>query len=529
MIKNILSSVLLTVFAVSGLCAQTSTPPKLVISIVVDQLRDDYLQYFSPTFGERGFKRLMNEGLVYHHVDFGFPNITQATAVATLYTGAYPYYHGITADKRYNFETLKEESIIADEHYLGNFTSDRFSPVAMLASTVGDELKIASEGNSDVFTIAPDADEAILAAGHYADAAFWLDDYNGKWATTTFYKNVPWYIDRHNSNLKNANTDDKIWTPALASYNGFPYTKSSAPFRHTIKKNDGYQYLKIKQSPFINTEITNLAATFFEYADFGKRSYPDFLAITYYAGNYRFGIQSSEFSSWEIQDTYCRLDKEIERLLDLADKKAGLKNVLVILASTGYYDSHVTMPDGFKPAGLFYPDRCNALLNVYLMALYGQGNWVKSYYNEQIYLNRALIEDKGVDLDEILWKSASFLSRFSGVQEVTTAGQWFIDDIGRSAHFRRGMHRKNSGDLFIELQPGWIVEYEKAEKSSESTDYRRETTIMSPLFFFGNGIKHSNIHRKIKATEIAPSVSRILRIKQPDACKDAALEEIINN
>ena len=294
---------LLAVLTVTGVRAQQTTEqtPKLVISIVVDQLRGDYLQYFSPTFGEKGFKRLMNEGLAYHRVNFGFPNVGQASSIATIYTGTYPYFHGIVADKKMDFESLREVSILFDNAYLGNYTTDRFSPLALLSATVGDELKIETGGVSNVFAIAPNAEEAILSAGRYGDAAFWLDDYNGNWATTTYYKNIPWYIDRYNSSQAPASNPDRVWAPALVSYSGFPSSKDNISFKYTISKNDKDKFLKFKQTPFINTEITNLASVFFEYADFGKRNYPDFLAITYYAGDYKSNT-SNEFS-WEIQDT----------------------------------------------------------------------------------------------------------------------------------------------------------------------------------------------------------------------------------
>jgi len=501
--------------------------PKLVISIVVDQLRDDYLHYFAPTFGERGFRRLMSEGLVYHRVDYGYPNMSLSSSVATLYTGAYPYYHGITADKKYDFGTLKEEPVLVDEDFIGNYTTDRYSPLALQATTVCDELELASEGRSDIFSIAADPQAAILAAGRYADAAFWLDEVNGKWANTTFYRNVPWYIDRYNSARSLLEKEDMVWTPAIASYNNFPYSKSVAPFKHTISRNDGNRYIKMKQTPFINTEITNFASTFFEYADFGKRNNPDFLAITYYAGNYLKGMMPDDFG-WEIQDIYYRLDREIERLLDIAEQKVGLKNVLVVLSSTGYYDSVAELPLGFKTSGQFWPARCSALLNVYLMALYGQGNWVKGYYHEQIFLNRQAIDDAKLDYDDVVWKSARFLALFSGVQDVTTAGQWFIDDTGRAAETRRGMNRKTSGDIFIELQPGWEIKYEKPEdkRGIEETNYRRNSSIASPLIFWGNNLKHKQVYRKIEATEIAPTVAFILRIKTPNACKNNVLEEI---
>ncbi|GHT62030.1 alkaline phosphatase [Bacteroidia bacterium] len=521
---------LLAVLTVAGVRAQQTTEtPKLVISIVVDQLRGDYLQYFSPTFGEKGFKRLVNEGLVYHRVNFGFPNVGKASSIATIYTGTYPYFHGIVADKKKDFESLREVSILFDNTYLGNYTTDRFSPLALFSSTIGDELKIETGGVSDVYAIAPDAEEAILAAGKYGDAAFWLDDYNGNWATTTYYKNIPWYVDRYNQAQAPAKNPDRVWTPALVSYSGFPYSKDNLSFKYILSKNDKDKFLKLKQTPFINTEITNLAGVFFEYAEFGKRGYPDFLSLTYYAGDYK--SNNTKAFGWEIQDTYYRLDKEIEKLLDLADKKVGLKNVLVVLTSNGYYDYKVQSPETYKPEGettfgdsQFYPNRCTALLNMYLMAVYGSGEWVKGYYNEQIYLNKKLVEDKKVDWDEILHKSAGFISQFSGVQDVTTAGQWFVNDAGRAGDFRRGMHKKISGDLYIELQPGWTVVH---ENQANKSDYKQNNSALSPLFIWGLTIKKGDIFREIKATEIAPSLAFIMRIRPPNACKDAPLEEIM--
>jgi hypothetical protein len=513
---------LLAVLTVTGVRAQQTTEvPKLVISIVVDQLRGDYLQYFGHTFGERGFKRLINEGLVYHRVNFGFPNVGQASSIATIYTGTYPYFHGIVADKKIDFESLREVSILYDNTYLGNYTIDRFSPLALLSSTITDELKIETNGVSDVYAIAPDAGAAILSAGKYGDAAFWLDDYNGNWATTTYYKNIPWYVDRYNSTHAPANNPDRVWTPALVSYDGFPYSKDIVSFRHTISKNDKDKFLKFKQTPFINTEITNLASVFFDYADFGKRGYPDFLSITYYAGDYK-SNNSTEFG-WEIQDTYYHLDKEIEKLLDLADKKVGLKNVLVVLTSSGYYDYKVQTSEKYKSAGEFYPNRCTALLNMYLMAVYGSGNWVKGYYNEQIYLNKKLVEDQRVDWNEILRKSADFISQFSGVQDVTTSGQWYVDDAGRASAFRRGMHKKISGDLYIELQPDWEVIH---EKQTGEQDYKQNNIVLSPLFIWGVNIKKQDIYREIKATEIASTLAFIMRIRAPNACREAPLDEL---
>ncbi|GHS91251.1 alkaline phosphatase [Bacteroidia bacterium] len=515
---------LIAFLAVAGVRAQQQVDvPKLVVTITIDQLRGDYLQYFSPTFGERGFKRLLNEGLVYHQMQYGFPNLSQASSIATLYTGTYPYYHNIPGNKKYDFESKRELSIIYDSEYIGNFTSENFSPLSLTASTIGDELKMASNGKSDVFSIAPDALAAVLSAGRQANAAFWLDDYNGKWATTTYYKGIPWYIDRYNTSEATINKSDAQWVPALRSYNAFPYTKNTTPFKYDFIKGDKNKYLKIKQTPLINSEITSLASKFFEYADFGKRIHPDLISITYYAGNYK--ENGNDEYSWEIQDTYHRLDKEIERLLDLIEQKAGLKNTLVVLTSTGYFESKTDRLSGFKPTGEFFPSRCTALLNMYLMALYGQANWVQGYYNNQIYLNKKYIDDLKMDWVTILKQSADFVSQFSGIQDVATSSEMIFEEqaAGRNT-FRRGMSKKLSGHIFIELQPGWVV----VNENNPETKIINSNAIITPLIFLGNNIPHQHIYRPVKAVEVAPTISYVLRIRPPNGCREIPLPEFLH-
>jgi hypothetical protein len=522
--NKILSS-LIAIFAVSGLQAQQIIEtPQLVVSIVVDQLRGDYLQYFSSIFGEKGFKRLMKEGLVYHQVEFGFPNLSEASAIASIYTGTYPFYHGICGDKKFDFNRGREVSIIADDNYLGNYTSDNYSPLVLLCSSIGDELKIATEGKCDVFSIAPNAVEAILSAGRYANAAFWLDNYNGKWATTTYYKDIPWYVEQFNLSEAIGNIAEKSWTQAHVHYVGFPYSKVGSFFTYNFGKAEKDRFFKIKQTPIINTEITALAAKFLEYAGWEERNNPNLLMLTYYGGDYKLGTNHDAYG-YEIQDIYYRLDKELEKLFEIIDKKVGMKNTLIVLTSTGYYDSNPPFFEEYKSSGTFYPNRCTALLNMYLMATYGQGNWVEGYYNNQIYLNKKLIEDKLINQKEFIADAAGFVAQFSGVQNVTTLRQWLLDEEGHSAAFRRGMNKKYSGDLFIELQPGWIVADES--NSSNKPQYERSTAILSPLFFLNEYVEKGQVHRKVKTTEIAPTLSFILRIRPPNAAKDMPLQEFL--
>ena len=524
--KKLLTS-LIAVFAISHIQAQQELP-KLVVYITVDQLRGDYIDYFYNTFGERGFKRLLNQGVVYNNVRFEFTNIDRSSAIATMMTGSNPCFHGITDNKTYDFVDNKEISSLEDKAFLGNYTTENYSPKNLFGSTIGDELMIASNGRSEVYSIAPNAEEAILSAGHAANGAFWIDNYNGKWATTTYYKDAPWYVDRSNSGVEAlaSRVEELVWNPVmpLNKYTAFPYLLDDLPFSYTFNPKSSACYFNLKTSPFVNKEVTSLAKQFLENGAFGTRSCPDMLSITYYAGKYR-GVMAKEYTA-EIQDTYIQLDKDIENLLDVIDKKVGLVNTLVVFTGTGHYKTEENYSEGLSlSGGTFHPDRCVALLNMYLMAMYGQKNWVKAYYNNQIYFDRKVIEEAKVDLNEIQTKAAEFILEFSGVQHVTTdkslrAGYWNES----TANFRNGTHHLKRGDLIVELQPGWKVE----DGDTKKPTIVRNSAVIAPVIFMGNGLVATRIHREIKATEIAPTVSYILRIRSPNASEDAPLHEITN-
>lgn len=527
--RKLISS-LMAILVVTNLEAQQHAP-KLVVCITVDQLRGDYIEYFYNTFGERGFKRLMNEGVVYNNIRFEFSNLDEASAFATLFTGSNPSYHGITGNYTYDFDFEKQRSILNDPEFLGNYTRENYSPKKLYSSTIGDELKIASQGRSDVYAIAPNAEGAILSAGHAANGAFWMDNTNGKWATTTYYKGVPWYVDRYNNGPESlvSRIAQMTWTPALPleKYNAFPYVLDDLPFKYTFTEGTVDCYPNFKTSPFINKEINRLAMQFLEYGGFGTRSCPDMLSVTYYAGNYR-GNMSKEYTR-EIQDVYYQLDRDIEQLLDKIDQKVGLNNTLVVFTGSGYYKSEESYPDGLMVnSGEFHPKQCLALLNMYLMAIYGQqSNWVKGYYNNQIYLNRKAIEDAKIDLRSIQDKAAEFVQEFSGVQQVITDKSLLIGDWNEgSAPFRKGTHHLGRGDLIIQLQPGWKVNFDDPK---EKVKIVRNNAVITPLIFMGNGLKPQHIYREVKATEIAPTVTHVLRIRPPNASRELPLKEITTN
>ena len=411
---------------------------------------------------------------------------------------------------------------------MGNFTTEKLSPLPLKVSTITDELKIASSGKSDVFAFSPDASGALSSGGHAASGAFWIENYSGHWATTTFYTSYHSFVDQYNRSDESlsARINSLTWKPKLpiASYNAFPYTQNLKNFQHNIGTNKTNRFLLLKQTPFINEEVRKMGVKTIESAALGRNDYPDFLALNFYAGNFDNALDKNY--SIEIQDTYQRLDEDIAQIIDAVDKAVGLQNAFIFVVSTGYFDEQEVYPLGARlPGGDFKPDRCEALLNMYLMAIYGRENWVKKYYNEQIYFDRKLIEENKIDYSEFQEKAADFLIQFSGVQDVITSYQMLHGAYNESIQFyKNGFHRDITGDLFIELQPGWrIVE----TKNPTNHKRVRDNGIASPAIFFGNNLKPQKVNRVIDATEIAPSVTHRLRIRAPNAASSKVLQELL--
>ena len=267
-------------------------------------------------------------------------------------------------------------------------------------------------------------------------------------------------------------------------------------------------------SPLINDEVNRVTEDLLDKSNIGKDDITDLLAITYYAGNYNH--RSTQECAMEMQDTYARLDQSIARLLDMLESKVGLQNVLLCIASTGYAD-----PDGADigiyriPGGEFHLNRCATLLNMYLMATYGEGQYVEGFYNQQIYLNHKLIEEKQLNLAEIQQKSAEFLVQFSGVNKVYSAYQLLLGSWApQMEHIRN-----RSGDLIIEVLPGWTV----MQENSNDNRVVRAATIATPLILLGKGIKPEIIRMPVAIDRVAPTLSSAMRIRAPNACTAAPL------
>lgn len=518
---GLITSILALTF--SGLQAQVQPPvPRLVVTLTIDQLRTDYMEAFSSLYGEGGFKRLMREGKVFRQVEMPFTRPDRASAIASIHTGSTPSANGIIARRWMDSQTLRPVNCVDDPAFMGNYTDENTSPAKLLTSTLADELRIATRNGGMIYAIAPFRDAAVLSAGHAGNGAFWLNAETGKWCSTTYYSDFPWWLSNYNEQRSpDFRIKDMAWEPVypMNRYVFLPDWRTM-PFKYNLDTEGDNKFRRLLTTPLINDEVNLLVEELLDKTAVGKDSIPDLLALTYYAGNYRHRTNAD--CGMEIQDAYVRMDRNIAALLNMLEQKVGLRNVWFCIASTGYAEAEAPDPGQYRiPGGEFHINRCATLLNMYLMATYGEGQYVEAYYDRQIYLNHKLIENKQLDLTEIQEKAAAFLVQFSGVDKVYSAhrlllGSWSpeIDLI------RNSFHRKRSGDLLIEVLPGWTIVQENG------TNHRavRAANVPTPLILMGNGIKPEVIHTPVNILRLAPTLSEAMRIRAPNACTERALD-----
>lgn len=520
--NRLVTSILASIVAVSALSQTNGGRPQLVVEIMIDQLRSDYIELLQNHFGECGFKRLAENGVCFENVDFNIDNIDIVSSTAMLMTGAYPRINGISGSHVYDVKKRLSQHILADPDKLGNFTSEKLSPMALKVSTVSDELKINSGGLGYVYSIAPDAQQAILLAGHAGNGAFWINDLNGKWATSTFYKDVPQVIN--NRNYKTPLTvriDTMSWSPMLdlSEYPDIPTHKKYYPFKYLFPASRKDRYVNYKKSGLVNEEVTTVALDFLKSLDMGKRGETDMLNIGYTLSP--FGDNGGE-GSIELQDKYVRLDRQLGRLFEAIDGSVGLQNTLIVVASTGYFENSDTTDSKYNiPSGIFNPIKAKSLLNLYLMAVYGNAQWVDDYHNECFYLNHKLIKDKNLDLKEVRKNASDFLRRMSGVAEAYSVDDIIDNPNGNHAlHIKNGMIAAHTGDVLVKIKPGWNVALNADNIQTQKVKQVRANVVSTPIYILHPSLKAQKIITPIDAILLAPTVSRLLRIRSPNAAEE---------
>lgn len=497
--------------------AKTDNSPKLVVGIVIDQFDEECMEKLMPIMGTEGLKRLWVNGYNRTNATFDYDDMDRASAVASIYTGASPFQHGIVGNRWMNPKTLLPSSPVDDSNSKGINTIEMSSPRKLLSTNLADEMKLGSASRSKVCSIAIERDAAILAGGHDPDVVIWMNENDARWSSSEYYGALPeWINTRNDSTWKNVD-----WRPALATSSYIPISDHERfrPFHYTLRRGDLQSW---RTTPFANDRVTEMALASIEGMGLGQDDTPDLLALTYYAGNFKHTPNS--VWSLEQQDIYIRLDQTIAELINTITQKLGLDNVLFFLTSTGYLETTTPELGGTRiPTGQVSMERATALLSLYLSAKYGSGNWVKTFHHNHIYLNHDLIEDKGLALHEILESCIDLLVQVSGIKSVLIKRDLMstVPDM-EAVRKRNGLNASWSGDIIIDAIPGWGISDEK----EGIVLYRKPVAKPVPMILYGNGIRAEVNHEPISISVLAPTVSLITRNDPPNACSAVPLKNL---
>lgn len=442
--------------------------PRLVVTITIDQLRSDYLEAFNNLYSANGFKKILGNGLVYEGANYPFTPIDRSSATASLSTGATPFFNGIIGNNWLDRKTLRPTASTDDDTYLS-------SPAKLRTSTIGDELKVSSHGKALVYSFAPTKESAILSAGHDADGAFWLDN-GGEWTGSVYY-----------------NQSLPVW---VINYN--------KEYERTFRKRKDYQ---------ANDNVVDMALEALRSTEMGNDAVSDLLNITLTA---EMPKGKKVVGDWQkdMAGVYQRLDYSIGRIITAVENRISLNEVLFVVTSTGYTEEKTEDMSRYRiPTGTFYINRTASLLNMYLGAIYGQGRYVEQCYDNELYLNHRLIEQKRLSMAEVLTRSQDFLLQNAGVADVYTSTR-LIAGNNDILKIRAGYNPVLSGDIIINIAPGWRL----LNETTQQTFTSRASVVPFPIIFFGGGIKHERVLSPVTVDRIAPTISKTIRIRAPNAC-----------
>ncbi|EID74625.1 alkaline phosphatase PafA [Imtechella halotolerans] len=531
--KNILSFLIAFICSLTAV-GQTSAPyesPKLVVGIVVDQMRYDYITRYWERYREDGFKRMIREGFNARNHHFNYVPTYTGPGHTSVYTGTTPAVHGIIGNDWYDKTIDKSVYCAGDDNVTPVGTQDaagKMSPHRMKTTTVTDQLKLATQSRSKVIGIALKDRGAILPAGHTADAAYWFHGKNeGAWITSSYYmEELPKWVKDFNK-AKSVSKYKKEWNTLydIHTYvasgsddNTFEgkFKGENAPvFPHNLpnlwKDNGSYDILKA--TPFGNSITTDFALAALEGEQLGQGKTTDFLAISYSSPDYighSFGVNSIE-----VEDCYLRLDLELARLFSALDSRVGKGNYTVFLTAD---HGAVHVPAYLKslniPAGYFEKNEFVGRLKNFLKNKFNSDKLIKNVSNNQLFLDYDELAAINQSAKEVQEAIAEEILNYDGIAEVYTAHSMKTQHYteGMAYMLQKGFNHKRSGDVLVVLDASFIS-YSRTG-STHGSGFNYDTQV--PFLMFGNGIKQGSTTRRTEIPDIAPTVAALLGIAYPN-------------
>lgn len=518
------------------------TKPKLVIGIVVDQMRYDYLRVFYDKFGEGGFKKLINDGFHLENTHYNYIPTYTAVGHTSIFTGTTPANHGIIGNNWYDKSLRKSIYCVDDANYetIGANSGGQKSPYRMVTTTITDQLKLAQNMRGKTIGVAIKDRSSILPAGHTADAAYWFEGNDtGRFISSSFYMDeLPKWVNDFNKSGIADNYLNQVWDTyydidtykeTIADNNAyeggfdgkdtptFPYDLSK--LRH---KNNNYNLLK--EVAFGNSFTADFAKAAIIGENLGKGEFTDFLTLSFSSTDYighNFGTNAKE-----IEDTYIRLDKDLESFIAFLNKQVGEGNYTLFLTA-----DHAAVPVPAYLQSLKIPSRYlnngefMKTVHRFCAAQFGSKEIVENYSNGQLFLNHETLKKLGLNKFEVADILAQEIINYKDVYKVATAKTMqttnFTDGI--LSTLQNGYNQKYSGDVLVVPYPASLARGRTG--TSHGSGYNYDTHI--PLIFYGNGIKKGASDKKYDITDIAPTIASLLKITRPNACVGITITEVL--
>lgn len=520
----------------------TKQKTKLVVGIVVDQMRYDYLTRFSPKFDDNGFNRLINDGYSCNNNHFNYVPTYTAPGHASIYTGTTPKNHGIVSNDWYNKFEKKSVYCVSDPSVEPVGTKDdsgRMSPHRMKSSTITDQNRIFTQMRGKTIGVSLKDRAAVLPAGHSANGAYWFQGREeGNFITSSYYMDtLPSWVKDFNASAKaksymrpwetllNIETYTESGTDLNAFERGFN-GKDEATFPYDLAKlnakNGGYDILK--STPYGNSLLVDFAIAALDGEDLGSDLDTDFLTVSFSSTDYvghNFGVNSKE-----IEDTYIRLDRDLGRFLNALDEKVGEGAYTVFLTADhgavnvpSYLES-IKMPGGYFDSSTFEQE-----VRIFVSQIYGRDDLIEDISNYQVFFSYKVLQDNDINAEDLQKKIAHFALQYDMVNKVYTRAQLeqegYYNSMGELV--QNGFDQKRSGDVFIILDPG-VIAYSKTG-STHGTGYSYDTHV--PLLFYGNGIKKGKTNSRTVIPDIATTLASLLGLDYPNAFTGNVISEAI--
>lgn len=532
-------------------------PPKLVVGLIVDQMRFDFLERYEEHFGEGGFKRLMREGYSFENTHYNYVPTVTAAGHSSIYTGVTPSVHGVIDNSWYERESNRMVSNVGDTavRIVGSVVerTSGYSPARLVSRTITDLLRQESNSEAKVVSIALKDRGAILPGGHSANGAYWNDweSSPGHFVSSSYYmEELPAWVVNFNKKERAEKYLDKTWQTLLpiekytaSAPDDNPHErvlrgKETPTFPYDLKamrelyKGDPSYYQVLWVTPFGNTLTREFALQALKSEDLGADEVTDMLCVSFSTpdvAGHTFGPQSVE-----VQDIYLRLDQEIEVLLNTLDKRVGEGNYVLFLTSDHGVQPVVSYQLAQnEPAGLAIIPKFNQDLNFKLGQTYGAFEWIEYFGLNQIYLDHELIEEKGLSLAEVRRSVVDFMKEQTGVRFALTPEDLVSssDTTGLVEMVKNGYFPERSGDVMLVYEYGvmptsdYRTPISKVQGAGHGSGYDYDTHI--PLLWFGKGIPRGTSSRKVHPVDIAPTLVKMLNLQGSAEMTGKPLPEIL--